>query len=509
MTRPITEQLTPIFAPKSLALIGASNVPHKWGFQTLQRLLAAGYKGSIYPVNPREKEILGLKSYPRVLDITEPVDLAILTVPAQLATRAMGECVQKGVKGAIIISADFAETGDRGRALQAEMTLTARQGGLRFVGPNCFGVWNAAAGFNTLPVVPPEGEIGFISQSGSLTHIVARIARNRGYGLSKLVSVGNQADLDVADYLAYMADDPHTKAIGMYLEGFDDGRKLFDEAKRIAGNKPVVVYKTGKNPGSARVALSHTAAMIGQDRVFDAMCRQAGIMRAENLVSALDMAAALVRQPLLRGNRVGIQGSGGQCMILTDTCISMGMEVPELRQQDADFVIDGIGFPAHAPAPKNPIDFAGSHTALMDASVINRLAQLDTIDGIISNRPVTFHQADAPSTPEQDKGDEQVGRMIAEVPRKYGKPLVLIDPSSLTGDAFLAMSRTLKEAIEAAGILLCPTPEDAVRAMGTLLEFSRIRKRFTEGAPWSVSENSIRVPAPKKGGSFLNNRDAV
>jgi acetyltransferase len=316
----ISEQLQPIFNAKSVAVIGASSAPFKWGAQTVYRLINFGFKGAVYPINPMEKEIQGLKAYPSVLEVKGVIDLAVITVPAALVPRSMKECVKKGIRGAIIISADFAETGERGRSLQEETVEIARQGGLRFVGPNCFGIFNSSTGLNTLPTVPAKGEIGFISQSGSLVHMVASVASAKGYGFSKLVSAGNQADLDVADYLEFMGEDPETKSIVIYLEGFKDGRKLLEVAKGITSKKPVVIYKTGRHPGSNRVSMSHTANMTGEDRVFEAMCRQAGIIRANTLPATMDMAAILTKQPCPRGNRIAIQGTGGQCMILTDSC---------------------------------------------------------------------------------------------------------------------------------------------------------------------------------------------
>jgi len=479
VTKKIIDQLQPIFAPQSVAVIGASSAPFKWGTQTLHRLRATGYEGALYPINPKEKEIMGMRVYPSVLDVPEKIDLAVITLRAEMVPQAMRECVQKDIKGAIIISADFAETGSRGQALQDEVTKISRQGGLRFVGPNCFGVWNAVTNLNTLPVVPAKGEIGFISQSGSLTHMVARVAHAKGYGLSKLISVGNQADLDVADYLEYLTEDPHTKVIVIYLEGFRDGRKLFRVAKEINGKKPVVVYKTGNHPGSERVSMSHTAAMIGEDRVFNAMCQQVGFIRADTLFGTMDMAGILTKQPLPKGNRIGIQGTGGQCMILTDTCLSLGMEVPELKDEDASFVISGLDFPPHAPPPKNPVDFAGSHTAFMDATVINNLAQLDYIDGIISYRPVTFHFATSGTSDKQREMDTKVGELLAEVPNKYGKPVVLLGPSSLITNDEFRTSEIITEALESSGIPCYQTMEDAAMAMYTLVRYAEIKRRST------------------------------
>lgn len=435
MAERIVEELRPIFLPRSVAVIGASKAPFKWGAQTIRRLIASGYGGAIYPINPTENKIQGLIAFTSVVDVPGEIDLAVITVPADAVPKAIRECVRKGVKGAIVISADFAETGSHGKDLQDEVVRIARQGGLRVVGPNCFGLWNADSNLNTLPGIPKKGPIGFISQSGSLSHMLARVASHKGFGMSKIVSVGNQADLDVADYLEYLADDPGTEAIIMYLEGIGNGRKLFEVARAIGGEKPVIVYKVGQHEGSARVAMSHTAAMIGDDRIFDAMCRQVGFIRAPDLYSCLDMAAILTRQPLPGGNRVGIQGTGGQCMILADACLSMGIEVPELREEDIPFVVFGMDFPAHAPIPRNPVDFAGSHTALMDATVLNRMAQLEYIDGLVALRPVTFNMA-AGDSAEQEKLNGQVGQLLASILREYRKPVVLVDPGLPSADEF-------------------------------------------------------------------------
>jgi len=476
MAESITEQLRRIFDPRSVAVVGASGVPHKWGGMMIERLSLAGYRGAIYPINPREKEIQGLPVYRTVLDVPHEIDLAVITVRAEQVSQAIRDCVQKGIKGAVIISAGFAETGSHGRALQDEVTDIARQGGLRFVGPNCVGIWSVSSGLNfALSAIPTKGGIGFISQSGTLGRVFAQVAHDKGYGLSKFVSVGNQADLDVADYLAYMADDPDTKVIVMYIEGFSDGRKLFQVARGMAGQKPVIVYKAGKNRAIARVAMSHTAAVAGEDRIFDALCRQVGFHRANELYSTLDMAAILTRQPLPRGNRIGILGTGGQCVVLSDICVSMGLEVPELSDEDATFVISDIEFPPHAPAPRNPVDFAGSgRDALMEARVLNRMAQLDYIDGLISNTPVTFLQDAATRTAEQEKRDAEAGELLTAIPQKYEKPLINIGFGNLASTG-AALYKTLQEA----GITAYLTPEEAVRAMHVLVKYAEIRKQFS------------------------------
>jgi acetyl-CoA synthetase (ADP-forming) len=478
IAKSIVEQLQPIFAPKSVAVIGASSVPFKWGYDTISSLQQAGYKGAIYPINPRESQVLGLPVYRNVRDVPGEIDLAVIVIRVALVPQAIRECVQKGVKGAVIITAGFAEVGPEGQALQEEVTAIARQGGLRFVGPNCMGILSSANNLNLcLPNNTPKGSIGFISQSGTFGGIFARLALDHGYGLSKFISAGNQADLDAADYLEFLADDPETKSIVMYVEGFRDGRKLFHAAQKMAGKKPVIVYKAGKNQLVARVAMSHTASIAGEDRVFDALCQQVGFIRSEELLESLDMAAILTRQPLPRANRVGILGTGGQCVVLADTCVSMGLQVPELKTEDIPFIISDVEFPPHAPAPRNPVDFAGANrTALMEASVLNRMAQLDYIDCFICNTPISYYDTTRVSAAEQEKLLTRAGELLTEIPQKYGKPLVTVGFGF--GDAAFT-SDLMKKILDNAGITSYSTPEAAVKAIWTLLKYAEIKRRFT------------------------------
>ncbi|OGP50084.1 MAG: hypothetical protein A2Y79_07150 [Deltaproteobacteria bacterium RBG_13_43_22] len=475
----ISEQLRPIFAPRSVAVIGASGVPFKWGNDVILSMQTAGYQGTIYPINPREEKILGLPVYRTVLDVPDPIDLAVVSIRAEQVPQAMRECIQKGIKGAVLITAGFAETGSRGQALQEEVTRIARQGGIRFVGPNCMGIYSAAANLNlSLPGEVPKGSIGFISQSGTFGGIFARAAASRGCGLSSFISAGNQADLDAADYLEYLANDPETKVVVMYVEGLRDGKKLFNAGRKIAGQKPVIIYKAGKNQSIARVTLSHTASIAGEDRVFDAMCRQAGFIRVDELLSLLDAAAILTRQPLPGGNRMGILGTGGLCVVLADTCVSMGMEVPELKEEHVKFIVSDLEFPPHAPAPRNPVDFAGSNrTALQEAGVLNKMAQLDYIDGLICNTPITWADFSGSSAVEQEKLLIRAAELLTAIPQKLGKPVVTV---GLNGIAF--SNELIVKAMDAAGITSYNTPEAAARAMATLVQYAEIKRRFAKAS---------------------------
>ncbi len=460
-----------------MAVVGASSVPFKWGFETLQKLIQSGYKGAIYPVNPGVDKIQGLPAYRTVGSIPNDIDLAVIALRAESVPQAMRECVQKGIKAAVIISAGFAETGEHGRALQEEISEIARDGGMRFVGPNCMGIWNTASNLNlAVSSDSRRGSIGFISQSGTFGGLFARAASAKGSGLSKFVSAGNQADLDIADYLEYLADDPYTKAIVMYVEGIRDGRKLFEVAKKMAGKKPVVVYKAGRNQAIARVAMSHTASIAGEDRVFDAMCQQVGFIRANELLGSLDMAIVLTRQPLPKSNRVGILSTGGQSVVLADTCVSAGMEIPELKSEDISFIISDVDFPPHAPPPRNPVDFAGANrTPVMEAKVLNKLAQLDYIDIIVCNTPVHYQHAAETSTAELEKLDSEAGRLLAEIPQKYGKPIVTIGFDNQSHTA-----RPIKRALDNAGIPCYSTAEEAVRAIHTLVKYATIKRQMNK-----------------------------
>lgn len=477
MDQSISRQLQPIFRPRSVAVIGASAVPMKWGNDIILTMQQDGFRGAIYPINPKEKEILGLKVYPSVLHVPDPIDLAVIALRTEQVPRALTECVRKGIKGAVLISAGFAETGEKGRALQDEVTRIAREGGLRFVGPNCMGIFSAAADLNlSLPPGVPKGSVAFISQSGTFGGIFSREAARRGLGLSCFISAGNQADLDLADYLAYLAEDPLTQVVVMYVEGLKQGRKLLTAGKALAGRKPVIVYKAGRNPSVARVTLSHTASMAGEDRVFDAVCRQAGFIRVDELFGLLDAASALSREPLPRGKRMGILGTGGLCVVLADTCVSLGLEVPELTRKDMEFIVSDIAFPPHAPAPINPVDFAGANrTALEEAKVLNRLAQLDEVDGLISNTPLTFADTSGQSAEEQEKLFSAAARLLAEITQTFKKPLITVGLGDL-----VPSHEGLEKAMQAAGIVSYASPEAAVKAMAALVRYAEIRRRFAE-----------------------------
>ncbi len=466
MSEEVVRQLQPIFKPKSIAIIGASNNPTKWGGMVMNRALASGFRGRIYVVNPREQEIAGLKAYNDVLEIPEPIDLAVFTIPAEQMPGAMKGCVQKRIPGGLIISADFAETGARGRALQEETVKIARAGGLRFIGPNGNGMWSSAVGLNISPLpTPPRGGLAFLSQSGMFGGAAVRAAQTGGFGLSSFVSMGNQADLTASDYLEYFARDEHTRVIALYMEGFKDGRRFAQAARRVAREKPILILKGGRSRQGARATLSHTASIAGEDRVFDGMCRQAGIIRVYQLEHLFVMARALLGQPLPRGGRIAVVGNGGESVVAVDTLISLGLEVPEFHEEDKRALKEML--PPHAPVPQNPVDFAaGAIGVEEETAVIEKLASLDNIDGIITSVP-RDRSLRAKSLADQRKAVITAVDDFCRIPERHGKPVITRS---------MAPSETVDELLQAANIPVYQAVEECVLAMYALVRYGQIRR---------------------------------
>ncbi|MFC1950890.1 acetate--CoA ligase family protein [Chloroflexota bacterium] len=470
MGKKIVEQLDPIFMPGSIAVIGASSVPTKWGYRKLSQPINSGFNGPIYPVNPNETEILGLKVYPTVLDIPGEVDLAVIAIPAKVVPKVMQQCVQKGVKGAIIISGGFAETNDEGKAIQDEVVTIAKKGNIRFVGPNVTGVWSGSSDLSlSTHQMLTMGNISFISQSGTFgAHLVSR-AVEKGYGLSKFISMGNQADITVTDYMEYLGEDEDTRAIAIYLEGLADGRRFFEVASEVIREKPILVHKAGYTAAGARAAQSHTAALAGSDEIFDAMCKQVGIIQVADTYHIFDIAEALVQAPLPKGNRVAIIGTGGQGVVATDACTALGLEVPEFDDETKAMLKSYL--PDHAPTPKNPLDWAGGvRTVIEEAEVVLKIAELDYIDAIISRPPLTGFDKDSPE--EQEITGPQSANMMVEIPSKLGKPLIVMRPQS-TGEV-------IQDILRQHHIPSFDSPEECARAMRALASYAETLRRLKE-----------------------------
>jgi acetyltransferase len=466
MAEGILEELRPLFEPESMAVIGASSSPYKWGNWMISRPINSGYRGRIYPVNPKETKILGLKAYPNLKDITDPVDMTIFTIPAPLVPEAMKGCVEKGIRVAIVISAGFAETGEEGKRLQDRVLAIAREGGIRFMGPNVMGMWSSPSRFNTaFPFTPLSGHISFVSQSGTMGGYLLQVANAKGYGFNKFISVGNQADLDIAEYLEYLGEDPETRVIVLYIEGLKKGDQFLRVSRNVARKKPIIVHKAGMTEYGARATLSHTASLAGSDEVFESICRQAGLIRTYDVIHAFDIAESLVKQPLPEGNRVGIISTGGgQCVVTTDACGVHGLEVPELPQEAVD-QIQQLLLP-HAPPPKNPIDLAADMRPLSTARIAEIVAKQACIDGIITMAPVSFPG----QPPDRVRDLITSAEILAEIPVKYKKPLLA---ASMRGN----MQGVAYDIMRERNIPFYEFPEECARAMYGLVKYGRIKRK--------------------------------
>lgn len=356
--------LDPLFKPSTLAIIGASKDESKAGGFFTRALLNDGYKGTLYPINPNEAEIMGLKSYPSVLEVPGEIDLAVFALQAKATLPAMTECSQKGVKFTVIHAAGFGELGGEGKALQDQVVEVARRGRTRVVGPNCMGVHSPEVRLNTIipeATVPLPAEVGgtsFMGQSGWVTENLCYMGSERGLRFSKVISIGNQSDLSVEDFLGYFGADPQTEVILAYVEGFKRPREFLDLAKEIAPRKPVVIWKAGRSEAGARAVASHTGALAGNAAVIDAVFSQTGVTPANSFYELLDLAVAFRTPFLPRGNRLGLlveAGGGGAAG--ADLAEALGLELPRfpdaVKKKIADFIAGKI---PPSPTQENPVD---------------------------------------------------------------------------------------------------------------------------------------------------------
>ncbi len=370
--------LESIFYPASIAVIGASNNEIKWGGRILKNILS-DFKGKVYPVNPAETSIQGLVSYSSVLDIPGEVEMALIIVPAKYVISVAEECGKKGVKGLIVVSAGFSETGNN--ELERELVSIVRRYGMRMIGPNTLGIVNEPAGLNASIIgrLPRQGSISFITQSGSLGLALAEWTIDTGIGLCKVISTGNKADIDDVDLIKYLDSDPSTGVIAMYVEGIKRGREFIDAVRIV--RKPIVAIKTGRSKRSAKAVFSHTGSIAGSDEVYSAAFRQAGILRVDNIDDLFDAALAFSCQPLPLGNNVAILSNGGGASIVAaDECERQGINIVDLSEKTREQIKSVI--PEFASS-SNPIDTAGTVSFKIYNDSIQALHDDPNVDAIV------------------------------------------------------------------------------------------------------------------------------
>jgi acetyl coenzyme A synthetase (ADP forming)-like protein len=456
-----------LLVPRSVAVIGASRKPTTVGHQVFRNLLAGGFVGPVYPVNPGAAHVASVKAYPTVLDIPDEVDLAVVAVPAAAVAEVVRQCAEKGVAGLVVLSAGFSEVGAAGATAQRDLRELVRRNGMRLVGPNCIGVANTAVGLNATfsPYPPRPGRIAMQSQSGALGIAILERSARIGIGVSSFVSVGNKADVSGNDLLQYWETDPGTDVILLYLESFGNPRKFSRIARRVSRRKPIVAVKSGRSAAGSRAASSHTAAMASPDVAVDALFRQAGVIRVDTLDDLFDVALLLASQPLPAGRRIAIVGnSGGPGILATDACEGAGLAIPELSaptQAALRKVVDPNGSVA------NPVDLVAGATPAVYEEALRLVLGDEGIDAVIVINTATFA---APSA--------EVAAVLPQVAAGAGKPVV---------GSFLAwpgMPPLLQPV--AAGEVTVPafaSPEPAARVLARAAEYAEWRRRPPGSVP--------------------------
>ncbi|RLF62842.1 MAG: acetyl CoA synthetase, partial [Thermoplasmata archaeon] len=371
-----------LFNPRHVAVVGASHKEGKIGHTVLKNIVESGYKGKVYPINPKGGEILGIKVHESISSIDGEIDLALIVVPASIAVSAVEECAKKGVKFAVVITSGFSEIGNIGA--EKEMAEKARANGMRILGPNVFGIYSASAPINATfgPSKIRPGNIAVISQSGALGIAMIGKTADENMGLSTIVSIGNKADITEADIMSYVFNDEITKVIFLYIEGLENGREFMDLVKKKPDDMQIVAIKAGRSKVGARAVASHTGSLAGSDKIFDAAFKQIGILRAENLAEGFNWVATLAACPKPAGKNVVIITNGGGIGVLAaDACEKYGVTLTsdmELLKKTFEDVMPKFG------SYKNPVDLTGQAGGAEYREALERALNEDNIHAIIA-----------------------------------------------------------------------------------------------------------------------------
>ncbi len=494
------KRLDCIFHSKSVAVIGASRQPGSVGHSLLANIIDSRFQGIVYPVNPKAGGILGFKTYPSVLDIPDPVDSAVVIVPALYVAKVLDECGKKGIKAAVTISAGFKETGEKGEAREKEVQRVIRKHNIAHIGPNCLGVINTApetsmnATFGTS--MPKEGNIAFLSQSGALCVAVLDYAREANIGFSKFISMGNKAGVNENDLLRYLKDDSKTDVILMYLEDLVNGREFMRIAQEITDHpenpKPVLALKAGRTVIGAKAVSSHTGSLAGSDRVYDAVFEQCGVMRADTLEEVFDYVKAFSTQPLPKGNHTAIiTNSGGPGILATDTCINHGLNVDPFPEKIRTALLEVL---PEGVSPNNPLDLIAEAQEKQYEAAMDILLSDDHV-----------HSAIVILTPTAFTHVKSIAHAIVRQAEAHRKPVLCCFLGVYDVSAGI-------EILEENNIPTYRFPESAARALAELTRFTWwMKKPHTEVKAYRADKARVKQVMEKardEGRSFLMEPEA-
>ena len=446
-----------IFAPKSIAVIGASRRRGNLGAEVFHNLLATGYTGALYPVNPGATEVEGVRAWNRITDIPGPVELAMIVVPAEHVEAVIDDCIAKSVRAVVVISAGFGETGEEGRNHEKRLLEKVRAAGIRMVGPNCMGVINTDPSVRMqgtfAGIYPPRGNVAMSTQSGALGLAILDYAKRLQIGFSTFISVGNKADVSGNDLIQYWASDAQTSVILLYLESFGNPQKFGRIARRVSRKKPILAVKSGRSTSGARAAASHTGALAASDAIVHDLFRQAGVIRTDTLEELFDAATLLAHQPLPRGRRIGIiTNAGGPGILAADACEAQGLNLPTLSEETMK---DLRGFLPAAASVGNPVDMIASASPEHYQRTIDAVLKDENVDAVIVIYiPVLPTDADRVISVIQDAGK-----------RNRSKPIV---------------GTIMGAEAQAANLVPVPSfafPERAVKALARAVGYSEWKKQ--------------------------------
>jgi len=458
----LLKNLRSLFLPDTVAVIGASDNPGKLGFHVMQSLTTGHFAGTIVPINPGSDTIMGINAYPSVTAFEEPVDLAIVVLPAKLVPNTFEECIEKEVKGIVLITAGFKEIDDpKGAELQKALAQMAGEAGIPVVGPNTFGMVNLHHNLNA-SFTPQfswlqKGNISLVSQSGGISHLIAFMAMKQDIGMSKIVGLGNRLNVDFAEMLAYLVDDPDTQVIILYLEGLDEPRRLIQVAAQNRNRKPIVAYKTGNAEVGDRASLSHTGSMAGKHEIYEGALKQSGILCIDNTEILLDTARAMSMCPLPRGGRVAIlSGQAGPGMAASDVCEAEGLNIATFRPRTQQ-VINELLPPLALRT--NPVDMGPAwYNASAIAGIVKAVMDDENVDAILLLMMFASANREAVAG---------ISDLLLEW--KQRKPIIacLISPPGIWDEQVVALEK-------GSALVNVPTPERAARVMANLWQSRKL-----------------------------------
>jgi acetate---CoA ligase (ADP-forming) len=470
------------FYPESIAVFGVTEAPNSFGARLIRSIKTFGYKGKIFAINNSGDQVMEYKIHRSVLEITEPVDLAVLCIPARFCPAAVEDCLKKGIKSALVLSAGFAELGDEGRQFEQELTRISKKG-IRIIGPNCFGIYCPSGKMTMVPGggFPQEsGGVSLIAQSGTFSEVIIVCSVGQGIRFSKAISYGNASDINESDLLEYMMNDEQTKMFLSYTEGVKDGRRFFDIARRNSNKKPIILWKVGLSRVGSAAAASHTGSLAGGTTAWDTFFKQTHTIKVSNQDELIDSAVGFSCIPAGCGKRVTLlSGGGGGTVVGADACELAGLDMPPFPEE-TDKKLKTL-IPAVGTSIKNPLDIGNPHPNLkMFRDVLETIAASDETDVIVIRR-IFFslkisNMFGGTAAPPMEQQQEMLDIPI-EVKNKYGKPIVIILDSDLTAVEYTDLEgerRKIRDYFFAHDI---PTFLNEDRTFGVIAKLARFKER--------------------------------